>query len=67
MRMDPIGREETLVGTVTHGSEVSLESRFGIESDTIGARIIGNLLGGLTAVQITILVDELAVDPARWS
>ena len=40
MRMDPIGREETLVGTVTHGSEVSLESRFGIESDTIGARII---------------------------
>ena len=63
MRMDPIGREETLVGTVTHRSEVFLESRFGLESDSIGARLIGGILGGLTAVQITILVDEIAVDP----
>ena len=41
MRMDPIGREETLIGTVTHRSEVSLESRFGIARDSIGARLVG--------------------------
>ena len=63
MRMDPIGREETLVGTVTHRSEISLESRFGIGSDSIRARLIGNIFGGLTIVQITVLVDEIAVDP----
>ena len=62
MRMDPIGREETLIGTVTHRSEVSLESRFGIARDSIGARLVGAILGGMDTVQITILVDELAVD-----
>ena len=62
MRMDPIGREETLIGTVTHRSQVSLESRFGIARDSIGARLVGGVLGGLDTVQITILVDEIAVD-----
>ena len=45
-------------------SEVSLESRDSVSRATpLGHALSGNLLGGLTAVQITILVDELAVDP----
>ena len=63
MRVDAIGGEETHIGTVSHIGEVSLESRYGIESDSIGARLISSTLGGLTVAQITILVDEFASDP----
>lgn len=63
VRIDPLGGEETHIGLVTHLSEVSLESRFIIASESIGARLIAGMLGGLTAVQITILVDEIASDP----
>ena len=63
MRVDPIGGEETHIGTVSHIGEVSLESRYSVESDSIGARLISSTLGGLTVMQITILVDEFASDP----
>ena len=63
MRVDPIGGEETHIGTVSHIGEVSLESKHGVESDSIGARLVSSTLGGLTAMQITILVDEFASDP----
>ena len=63
MRVDPMGGEEAHIGTVTHLGRVSLEKRFGIASDSMGARMIYDFLGSSDISQITILVDELAVDP----
>ena len=63
MRVDPMGREETHIGTVTHLGKVSLGKRFGIASDSIGARIVYDFLSSSDIAQVTILVDELAVDP----
>lgn len=63
MRVDPMGGEEAHIGTVTHLGRVSLERRFGIASDSMGARMIYDFLGSSDISQITILVDELAVDP----
>ena len=63
MRVDPMGGEETHIGTVTHLGKVSLEKRFGIASDSIGARMIYDFLNSSDIAQVTILVDELAVDP----
>lgn len=40
MRVDPMGGEETHIGTATHLGNVSLERRFGIASDSIGAQLI---------------------------
>lgn len=63
MRVDPMGGSEAHIGTVTHLGRVSLEKRFGIASDSIGTRMIYDFLGSSDIAQITILVDELAVDP----
>ena len=63
MRVDPMGGEETHIGTVTHIGIVSIEKRFGIASDSIGARMIYDFLNSSEIAQVTILVDELAVDP----
>ena len=63
MRVDPMGGEETHIGAVTHMGMVSLEKRFGIASDSIGARMIYDVLNSSDIAQVTVLVDELAVDP----
>ncbi len=65
MRIDPYseGTKETVIGVVTHKSEISLENRYGIDPNSIGARIIRRRLGGLTVTQITVHVDEIADDP----
>ena len=57
------GKSETHIGVVTHTSEISLENKFGIAPDSIGARVISRKLGGLRVTQITIQVDEIAADP----
>ena len=56
------GKSETHTGVVTHTSEISLESKFGIAPDSVGARAISRKLGGLRVTQITIQVDEIAAD-----
>ncbi|MDE2686434.1 MAG: hypothetical protein OXI16_02895 [Chloroflexota bacterium] len=63
MRVDPMGGEETHIGTVTHIGIISLEKRFGMASDSLGARMIYDVLNSSEITQVTILVDELAVDP----
>lgn len=37
--------------------------RLGLDPGSIGAQMIGNRFPGLEAVQITILVDEIDLDP----
>ena len=63
MRVDPMGGEEAHIGTVTHLGRISLEKRFGIVSDSMGARMIYDVLGSSDIAQVTILVDEFALDP----
>ena len=64
MRMDPLGnRAESLDGVVHDVVQLRLGEKFGIEPGTVGAQIVGSLFPGMNAVQITVLVDEIAVDP----
>lgn len=64
MPMEPMGKANP-IGRVTHVlRKVSLKKRHGVKPNTIGAETISKILGGLTVTQITILVDEIDIDPA---
>ena len=64
MRIDPIGTErETLVGRVVEVHAVDLARRLQVERGSIGAGLIDNRFPDLKAIQITILVDEMDIDP----
>ena len=64
MRIDPLGAsKESLIGRVTDVHRVDLLLRLGLDSGSIGAQMIANRFLGLEAVQITLLVDELDLDP----
>ncbi len=64
MRMDPIGdRQEELLGVVSDIHHMALGERFAIGADTVGAEMIVKQLGRLDVTQITILVDDIDVDP----
>ena len=64
-RMDPLGTgRETLIGRVTAVHTVDLALRLGLSSESLGARLVGGRFQGLEAIQITILVDDIDIDPA---
>lgn len=65
VRIDPISTgRETLVGRVAAVHRVDLAKRLGLSSESIGARLVGGRFPGLEAVQVTILVDDIDIDPA---
>ncbi len=64
MRIDPLGtNSEVLAGQVAEVSVVALDERSGLESESIGLRLLGQRFPSLDAVQITIMVDEIDIDP----
>lgn len=63
MRIEPMGRPEKHIGVVAQVGAVSLTGRHGVASDSLGARQAAEILGGLTVTQLTIHVDEIAIDP----
>ena len=65
VRMDPLGSlAETLAGRVTDVHTVDVADRLGLESSSVGATLASRRFPGLRAVQITILVDEIDIDPS---
>ena len=64
MRIDPLSSgREMLVGHAVDVRKVALADRFGIQPTSIGAKILASTFPSLRVVQITILVDELDIDP----
>ena len=63
MRIDPMGGAEKHIGVVMQMGAVSLTDRHGVAPDSPVARRAAKILGGLTVTQLTIHVDEIAVDP----
>ena len=64
MRIDPLGtRPEKLTGRATSNHEVALAHTLSLQSGSVIARGIDKQFPGLRAVQITILVDEIDIDP----
>ena len=43
---------------------MDLIRRLGFEPGTVGAQLVGGRFPGLEAIQITILVDDIDIDPA---
>ncbi len=65
VKMEPLGSgQETLIGVVSDIHTLSLIDRFDIGADTIGANLLEQQLGTLNVTQVTILVDDIAIDPA---
>ena len=63
MPIEPMGRPDKHIGVVAQVGEVSITDRYGIVPDSPGARQAAKILGGLTVTQLTIHVDEIAIDP----
>lgn len=63
MRIEPMGRPEKHIGVVAQVGAVSLTDRHGVAPDSPGARQAAKIVGGLTVAQMTIHVDEIAIDP----
>lgn len=63
MRIEPMGRADKHIGVVAQVGVVSITDRHGVAPDSPGARQAAKILGGLTVTQLTIHVDEIAIDP----
>ena len=64
-RINPLGAgRETLIGRVAAVHTVDLAQRRDLSLGSLGARMVGRRFPGLEAVQITILVDDIDIDPA---
>ena len=64
MRIDALGTNaELLVGRVSEVFATALDEKSGLQSASIGLRLLGERFPGLDAVQITVLVDESDIDP----
>lgn len=63
MRIEPMGRADEHIGIVAQVGAVSITDRRGVAPDSPIARQAAKILGGLTVTQLTIHVDEIAVDP----
>ena len=64
-RIDPIGAgRETLVGRVAAAHTLDLARRLDLSPGSLGARLVGGRFPGLEAVQITVLLDDIDIDPA---
>lgn len=57
------GLKESILGVVSDIHQLSLDKRFGIEPSTLGAKLIEEKLGSMDITQLTVLVDEIDVDP----
>ena len=57
------GLKESILGVVSDIHQLSLDKRFGIEPSTLGAKLIEEKLGSMNVTQLTVLVDEIDVDP----
>lgn len=64
MRMEPLGSmSEVLVGRVTNTHHVPLDRKSGLKEGSFGLRMIAEHFPRLDAVQLTILVDDIDIDP----
>lgn len=63
MRIEPMGGAEKHIGVVAQVGKVSLTDRRGVVPDSPITRHAAKILGGLTVTQLTIHVDEIAIDP----
>lgn len=63
MRIEPMGGAEKHIGVVAQVGAVSITDRHGVAPDSPIARQAAKILGGLTVTQLTIHVDEIAIDP----
>lgn len=63
MRIEPMGGAEKHIGVVAQVGAVSIADRHGVAPDSPIARQSAKILGGLTVTQLTIHVDEIAIDP----
>ena len=64
MKIDPLGsKSETLIGRVVAVHEIDLTSKLDINPGSIGANFVIGNFPGLQANQITMLVDEIDIDP----
>ena len=57
------GLEERILGVVSDIRQFSLDRKFDIGPSTLGAKLIEERLGSMNVTQLTILVDEIDVDP----
>ena len=64
MRIDPLGtKPEIMVGRVVAVRKVELADRLGLQAGSVIAKGVDKHFPGLRAVQITLLVDEIDIDP----
>lgn len=65
MRIEPLGsRNVTIVGVVRERSQPDLNRRYGFGVGSIGFGELARMVGDPDPIQLTVLVDELSVDPA---
>ena len=65
MRIEPLGsRNVTIVGVVRERSQPDLNRRYGFGVGSIGFVELAKMVGDPAPIQLTVLVDELSVDPA---
>ena len=65
INIQPLGSgRESLTGRVTASHTVDIAKRFGLGPRSLGAQLVGRSFPGLEAVQITIIVDDIDIDPA---
>lgn len=56
-------QKELQIGRVVEVHKVDLAQRFGLEPRSVGAKLLVDRFGDLMVVQMTILVDEIDIDP----
>ena len=65
MRIDPYGaRAEDIVGSLQDLHSIDVNQRYGLQTNTLGHRHLVNEFVDSDLMQLTVLVDELARDPA---
>ena len=57
------GLKESILGVVSDIHQLSLDKKFGIGPSSLGAKLIEEKLGSMNVTQLTVLVDEIDVDP----
>ncbi len=57
------GLKENILGVVSDIHRLSLDKKFGIGPSTLAAKLIEEKLGSMNVTQLTVLVDEIDVDP----
>ena len=64
MRIAPIGTSsEVVIGRVSEVIRCSLDRKFKLHPNSVGLRLMSERFPNLKAVQLTILVDDIDIDP----